>query len=159
MNKWIKYGGHYPAYHSPLFRINHGYCEEKLYDQHFVVKGNIIKLNSSIIDIITDSLSNFISRHNRWSNLEAEEITKIILNENNIIKSQLFGNPIQRKRYYKNIYYKFPIFVRSFLYLFYRYFIRFGFLDGKEGLIFHFLQGFWFRFLIDAKIYELKKRK
>jgi hypothetical protein len=36
----------------------------------------------------------------------------------------------------------------------YRYFIKLGFLDGKEGLIFHFLQGFWFRFLVDAKIFE-----
>jgi hypothetical protein len=33
-----------------------------------------------------------------------------------------------------------------------------GFLDGKEGLIFHFLQGFWHQFLIDAKIYEAKRK-
>lgn len=50
------------------------------------------------------------------------------------------------------------MFVRPFLYFFYRYFIKLGFLDGKEGLIFHFLQGFWYRFLVDAKIYQLEKR-
>jgi len=56
------------------------------------------------------------------------------------------------------VYNNFPLFSRAFLYFLYRYFIRFGFLDGKEGLIFHFLQGFWYRFLVDAKIYEIKKK-
>ncbi|MEM3265838.1 MAG: glycosyltransferase family 2 protein, partial [Thermoplasmata archaeon] len=51
-----------------------------------------------------------------------------------------------------------PLFVRPFLYFIYRYFIKLGFLDGKEGLIFHFLQGFWYRFLVDAKIYEIEKK-
>ena len=31
--------------------------------------------------------------------------------------------------------------------------------DGKEGLIFHVLQGFWYRFLIDSLIYENKKKR
>ncbi|MFQ5904044.1 MAG: glycosyltransferase family 2 protein, partial [Candidatus Binatia bacterium] len=44
------------------------------------------------------------------------------------------------------------------LYWFYRYIIRRGFLDGKEGLIFHFLQGCWYRFLVDVKIYEACKK-
>jgi len=39
----------------------------------------------------------------------------------------------------------------------YRYFIRLSFLDGKEGLVSHFLQCFWYRFLADAKIYEYKR--
>ena len=51
-----------------------------------------------------------------------------------------------------------PLFFRSFIYFFYRYFIRFGFLDGIRGLIFHFLQGFWYRFLVDVKIYEILKK-
>ena len=33
-----------------------------------------------------------------------------------------------------------------------------AFLDGKEGFIWHILQGFWYRMLVDAKIYEIKKR-
>ncbi len=40
------------------------------------------------------------------------------------------------------------------MYFIYRYFFSLGFLDGKEGLMFHFLHGFWYRFLVDAKIYE-----
>ncbi|HDM78648.1 MAG TPA: hypothetical protein ENG51_19620 [Deltaproteobacteria bacterium] len=77
-----------------------------------------------------------------------------------IINPHLLGDPVQRKRWFKeNLYLRLPLFIRPFLYFIYRYFFRLGFLDGKEGLIFHFLQGFWYRFLVDAKIYELRKKK
>ena len=156
MGKWIKYGGQFPSFHSVLFRKECGYCEEREYDQHFVVEGEKLKLKGTIIDIITDSLTRFTMRHNNWSSLESAQEKN---DSNKAIEAKVLGNPIERKRYYKNIYYSFPLFVRTFLYFNYRYFLRLGFLDGKEGLIFHFLQGFWFRFLIDAKIYELKNPK
>ena len=59
----------------------------------------------------------------------------------------------------KSVYGRMPLFLRPFLYFLYRYFLRLGFLDGKEGLIFHFLQGFWYRFLVDAKLYEYRKSR
>ncbi len=43
------------------------------------------------------------------------------------------------------------------LYFIYRYFLLFGFLDGKPGLIYHFLQGFWHQFLMGSKVYELER--
>jgi hypothetical protein len=55
------------------------------------------------------------------------------------------------------MYLRLPAFHRAFLYWFYRYFLRLGFLDGKEGLIYHFLHAFWYRFLVDAKLFELQK--
>jgi len=65
---------------------------------------------------------------------------------------------MQRRRWLKHkIFEKFPLFIRSFLYFGYRYFFRLGFLDGKEGLIFFVLQTFWFRFLVDAKVFEIKQ--
>ena len=51
-----------------------------------------------------------------------------------------------------------PLFIRAHLYYIYRYYIRLGFLDGKEGKIFCFLQAYWYRFLVDAKIYENDKK-
>ncbi|HEY4492638.1 MAG TPA: glycosyltransferase family 2 protein, partial [Acidobacteriota bacterium] len=55
------------------------------------------------------------------------------------------------------IWHRLPLYLRPFLYFFYRYFIRLGFLDGKEGFIFHFLQGCWFRLMVDIKLDELKR--
>jgi glycosyltransferase involved in cell wall biosynthesis len=155
MGKWIKHGGHYPTYHSNFFRRGYGNCEDKLYDQHFLVKGNLMKLKGDIIDIITDSLTNFTIRHNNWSTLEA--IYQLTSNKNtNVVTANFSGHAIQRRRALKSFYEKFPLFIRPFIYYFQRYILRMGFLDGKEGLIFHFLQGYWFRFLIDAKVYEIK---
>jgi hypothetical protein len=73
------------------------------------------------------------------------------------VDPDLMGTPIERRRWLRNSYGRAPLFVRALLYGFYRYLLRRGFLDGKEGLIFHVLQGFWFRFLVDSLIYERRK--
>ncbi|MGV3602419.1 MAG: glycosyltransferase family 2 protein, partial [Dyadobacter fermentans] len=64
----------------------------------------------------------------------------------------------QRTRFLKIKYANMPLFTRPFIYFTYRYFIKLGFLDGTKGLIWHVLQGFWYRFLVDAKIYEVYHR-
>ena len=74
------------------------------------------------------------------------------------VEANFLGTQEERKRYLKKKYAKLPLFTRPFIYFIWRYFIKLGFLDGKQGLIWHFLQGFWYRFLVDAKIYELEKK-
>ena len=158
LGKWIKYGGQYPTYQAAIFRRGTGYCEDKLYDQHFVVRGKTKILRGDIIDIITDSLQTFTNRHNHWATLEADE--QLQLNGTAQLYSlqpYIFGNKMAQRRSLKRLYERFPLFVRPFLYFGIRYFLKLGFLDGRRGLIFHFLQGFWFRFLIDAKIYEKRQ--
>jgi len=156
--KWIRFGGHYPVYHAVLFRKNKGACEDKRYDQHFRVEGRLQKLRGDILDIVTDSLARFTERHNRWSTYEAEEIAQGgAAHPGDLVQPRAFGNAMQQRRFLKSLYERLPLFVRPALYFLVRYFLRLGFLDGRRGLIFHFLQGFWFRFLIDAKVYELKK--
>jgi glycosyltransferase involved in cell wall biosynthesis len=161
LGQWMKHGGHYPVYHAILFKKDFGHCEDKLYDQHFVVNGYCETLKADMIDTLTDSLQSFTERHNRWSTLEAEDqfYKYTLQSRNSLVEAKALGNAQQRRRYAKSIYEKFPLFVRPFIYFFVRYFLKLGFLDGKKGLVFHFLQGFWFRFLVDAKIYELKKKK
>jgi hypothetical protein len=41
-------------------------------------------------------------------------------------------------------------------YFLYRLIFQLGFLDGKEGLVYHGLQGLWYRFLVGAKVEELE---
>lgn len=161
MNRWIKYGGHYPNFHLRLYRKAKGRCEDKAYDQHFVVEGEKQKLPKGVdmIDVVTDTLHNFTLSHARWAIKEAEEV---VSQEKQVgdVEAKVSGNPIERQRWLKsNLFERLPLFWRGFFYFIYRYFIRLGFLDGKEGLIFHFLQGFWFRFLIDATIVEKRSIK
>jgi glycosyltransferase involved in cell wall biosynthesis len=161
LGRWVKRGGHYPIYHGVIFKKGFGYCEEKLYDQHFVIEGESILLKGDIIDTITDSLTNFTERHNKWATLEAQDAIQLTQNTGsaNTIKPNKNGNPMEQRRYMRLKYYSLPIFWRSISYFLYRYFFKLGFLDGKEGLVFHFLQGFWFRFLVDAKIFELNLKE
>lgn len=64
-----------------------------------------------------------------------------------------------RKRWLKEqVYARLPSTLRASFYFFYRYILGRGFLDGKEGFFFHFLQAYWYRTLVEAKLFELKKR-
>jgi len=156
MNRWIKHGGHYPVYHAVLFKRGLGKCEDAIYDQHFIVSGKLKVLCNDIEDHFTESLSSFIEKHNKWAKFEAVNHFMGKEDRNNRMKGNLHGNPAERRRYFKNLYFKFPIFIRPVFYFTYRFFIQFGFLDGIPGIIFHFMQGFWFRFLVDCRICEIQ---
>jgi len=156
LGRWIKHGGHYPAFHLRLYKAAAGHCERKAYDQHFVVDGRAQAVaGADIIDTVAASLGQFIASHNRWAGFEAAEIAAG--GGQGEVQGRLAGSPIERRRWLKtHVFSASPLFLRSFLYFFYRYVLRLGFLDGAEGLVFHVLQGFWFRFLVDAKILEMR---
>jgi len=162
LGRWIKHGGHYPAFHLRLFRRRVGRCENRLYDQHFLVRGRVDQLQHDYIDVLTSDLTTWSMRHSRWAELEAQEITRADARSTEVerVQPKLFGTPVERRRWLRDrMYGHAPLFGRAFLYWFYRYVLRFGFLDGTEGLIFHFLQGWWYRWLIDSKLYETRKRQ
>lgn len=161
MGRWIRHGGHYPVYHLRIFRHAKGRCEERLYDQHFVVTGLVKKVQGDLIDTITTDLDSWSHRHIRWAHLEAQQQSgQRITPETKpelLTQASLTGNPIERRRWLRsNVFERQPLFWRALAYFCYRYFFRLGILDGTEGLIFHFLQGFWFRFYIDAKLWEAR---
>lgn len=152
LGRWIRHGGHYPSYHLRLFRRGRGRCEDRLYDQHFLVDGTVDRLSNDYLDVLTPDLDRWTERHLAWAKLEAEEISHA-RDAKDRVQSRASGTPIERRRWQRErLYGQFPLFIRPFLYFIYRYFVRLGFLDGKEGLIFHFLQGCWFRFMVDVGI-------
>jgi glycosyltransferase involved in cell wall biosynthesis len=153
MGRWIRHGGHYPSYHLRLFRNGCGRCERRRYDQHFVADGPLARLTHDYLDVVSSSLLIWTVRHGRWAALEALELQSPQDQHDQVLPS-ITGNPIQRRRWFRSLYTQAPLFTRALVYWGYRYFFRLGFLDGREGLIFHFLQGFWFRFLVDAMLYE-----
>lgn len=158
MGKWIKHGGHYPSYHLRIFKKDQGHCEDRLYDQHFISDGKVAVLEGDLIDYVMSDLNSWTASHMRWAIAEAGQIINFSGKSYGEVKPCLIGSQIERKRWLKEkLYYKTPLFIRPFLYFLYRYIFRMGFLDGKEGLIFHFLQGFWFRFYIDCLVFEMRK--
>ena len=162
MGRWIKHGGYYPTWLLRLWRNGKGVCEERWMDEHIkITHGQTDFLNNDIIDYNKKNLHWWIGKHNAYATREAIDIMNLRYNfmSQDNISAELFGTQDQRKRWLKeNLYAKMPLFVRPFIYFMYRYFFKLGFLDGKEGLVWHFLQGFWYRFLVDAKIYEVQKK-
>lgn len=154
----IRHGGMYPTWHMRLFRTGFGQCESRKYDQHFyVTEGATAQLKGDMIDDLRMPLTEWTFRHNRWSDAEAEELNA--KESDGRIEARLGGNPVEHKRYLRGLYNDSPLFVRPFVLFFYRYFLRLGFLDGAEGFIFYVLQTFWFRFLVDAKLFERRKAR
>jgi glycosyltransferase involved in cell wall biosynthesis len=158
LGRQLRHGGMSPTWHLRLFRNGAGRCEERKYDQHFsLLQGSAGQLPGYMVDDIRMPLSEWTTRHNRWS--DAEVLEQTTAPEAVRIQPRLWGNPVERKRYLRGLYNDAPLFVRPYALFFYRYVLRLGFLDGREGFIFWTLQTFWFRFLIDAKLFERRKNK
>ena len=159
MGKWIRHGGYYPTWMLRLFRKGKARCEDREMDEHIVVSdGEVLKLKNDFVDNDRKSLERWVAKHNDFSTREARER----LREYATLRfgSSFFGTQAERKKWIKrNLYGRVPKFFRAFAYFIYRYIFLFGFLDGKEGLIFHVLQGLMHQFLIDAKMYEAVKKK
>ena len=158
MGRDLRHGGLYPTWHMRLFRRQYGHCEKRLYDQHFMVDGKTDRLNFPMIDDVRLGLSEWTARHNRWSDAEVAELN---LNQGEItdgsrVIAKWGGNVIERKRALRGWYHGAPLLWRALGLFLYRYVLRLGFLDGREGLIYLVLQCFWFRFLVDAKLWERK---
>jgi glycosyltransferase involved in cell wall biosynthesis len=158
LGRQMRHGGMSPTWHLRLFRNGAGRCEERKYDQHFyLTQGSAGQLQGYMIDEIRMSLSEWTARHNRWSDAEVMEQVQALNAVH--IQPRFWGNPLERKRFLRGLYNDAPLFVRPYALFFYRYFLRLGFLDGWEGFVFWTLQTFWFRFLIDAKLFEQRKKK
>ncbi|HGL4294452.1 TPA: glycosyltransferase family 2 protein [Citrobacter sedlakii] len=162
MSKWIRHGGYYPTWLLRIWRFNEAEMESRLMDEHIVLKnGRAINFEQDIIDENLKGLTEWSQKHLNYAVNEAIETLGRIEKEKGKVNVQgrLFGTQEQRKRLLKNIYMRLPLFIRPLSYFLWRYIFKLGFLDGKQGIIWHFLQGLWYRFLIDAVVYDLQYNK
>jgi len=156
----ITHGGIYPTYHCRIFKKELGHCEDREYDQHFIVEGETKTIGADLVEMTASSLFSWTARHNKWAQMEASQLAKADHGEQtDMVKARFSGSPIERRRWLRSHFYgRAPIFARGAMYFLARYLLRGGFLDGTSGLIYHFLQGFWFRFYVDACYYELLQK-
>ena len=158
--KWIRHGGYYPKHLLKLFRHELASCDEnERLDSRFYVKGKMGVLKHDLIEDNQNehNITFWIEKHNRYATAQAlEELERREGRLSWAVQPRFFGTPDQRTLLLRSVWYRYlPLYVRPFILFFYRYFLRLGFLDGKEGFIFHFNQSLWFRLLVDAKLDEL----
>ncbi|MDO3693625.1 glycosyltransferase family 2 protein [Wenyingzhuangia sp. chi5] len=159
MDKPLLHGGWFPVWHLKIWKYGKGFCENRWMDEHIkLTEGTTTQLDCVQVDENFNNLTWWTDKHNHYATREVVDLldTKYQIFSKSSVEPNFFGTGEQRKRYLKLAYLKFPLFLRPFIYFSYRYFFKLGFLDGKSGFVWHILQGFWYRFLVDAKIYELK---
>lgn len=163
MGRWIKHGGYYPIELLRLFRRGKARSEQRAMDEHIrIVEGKTVCFENDIVDENMQDLTWWTQKHNNYASREARELFDLQHGRSRPQEDSFHQTTKQaeRKRWVKEkIYARMPIMARPLAYFLYRYVLLLGFLDGREGLIWHVLQGFWYRFLVDAKLLEAKRRE
>lgn len=160
MGQWMRHGI-YPVKLLRLFRYGKGLCEQRLMDEHIqLLEGVAIEFNYDFVDHNLNNLSWFCHKHIDYAIREAVDLLDIEFGLTGTSEMDGQNNLIEQAMFKRNMKYKYakqPLFIRSFFYFCYRFFFKGACLDGKIGFIWTFLQGWWYRTLVDAKILEIKK--
>jgi len=163
MGKWIKHGGYYPIKLLRLFKKEKGRVERDINEQ-FIVDGKVGELKYDFIDENHKGISDWIDKHNRYSSFEAQELINYEKRQKENQKddyANLFGTSPQRKRWIREYIWNplLPPLARPFIYFFYRYIFKLGFLDGKVGFIYFLMHSFCMVLPTSVKYYELKMKE
>lgn len=160
MGKEIRHGGMAPLWVTRIWRNGRARCEARWMDEHMVLStGRVARLPGAIVDDNLNSLTWWTQKHNLYASREAVDLLdrRYRLGLADETRSGL-NRQARLKRWLKTrVYARMPIGVRPWLYFFYRAVLRLGILDGARGMMFHTLQGLWYRLLVDAKIAEVER--
>lgn len=135
-----------------IWRRGKAYMEQRWMDERMVLtEGSAITFKGRFVDHNLNSLAWWTQKHNNYSNRELA-----------VEAMRMYGigsddEALKGRNQKKGMYYRLPAFFRAGVYFSVRYFMLGGFIDGKAGLIWATLQAYWYRFLIDAKMSEMKR--
>jgi glycosyltransferase involved in cell wall biosynthesis len=159
--KWIRHGGRYPLTLLRIWRRGKARIEDRWMDEHiYITEGRTLTFRGGFADHSLFDLTFFTDKHNNYSSREALDVLKKrmgMAESEPALTVRSTARQTKVKRALKeSIYNRIPFEIAAPLYFAYRFFIQLGFLDGRKGLVYHFLQGFWYRFLVGAKVRELE---
>jgi glycosyltransferase involved in cell wall biosynthesis len=136
-----------------LFKTGSARIENRKMDEHTLLSsGRSISAKSRFIHYDYKDMTHWINKMNWYATREMQDYFEFEAGKN----ADLVGDSVivaTRKKKY-NLYYRFPMFLRNWLLFLYNYIFRLGFLDGREGYVYHYMYHKWYRALVDAKILE-----
>jgi len=160
MGSPVRHGGLFPINVLRLFRYGRGRCEQRWMDEHILVDGQTAQFQGEIVDDNLKPLTWWTEKHNSYASREVVDLLNLEYRfmAHETVASLHGGQQAGVKRWIKeHLYARLPGGARAFAYFLYRFVLRLGFLDGREGVAFHVLQGFWYRYLVDLKLHEVKQ--
>lgn len=158
MGRRIRHGAIEPSWQLRLFRNGRGRCEQRWMDEHIHVAGKVLRCGIVLSDINLQTVSWWTLKHVGYASREAVDILNLkhaILSPEAGARGQASPQALKRRALKEKVYSKLSPGARALIYFLYRYFLRLGFLDGREGFYFHLMQGLWYRVLVDAKLTEI----
>jgi glycosyltransferase involved in cell wall biosynthesis len=160
--KPLRFGGYGSKLILKLFRRSRSGLDPVEQDTRVYVRGPVGRLRAPLEEwnLKEDSIQFYLQKHLRYAEAFArEELERRRRGLSWKATPRFFGTPDERILWLKDRYYRMPLFVRPMLYFLYRYFFLLGILDGKTGFVFHFLQAFWFRLVVDIRLEELMREE
>lgn len=159
--KFIRHGGRYPLTLLRIWRRGKAHIEDRWMDEHiYLTEGRCVTFTGEFADHNLQDLTSFTEKHNRYASREALDLLNKRLHlfePPYVLTTESIARQTKTKRFFKeSVYNRIPFELSAIAYFLYRYVIRLGFLDGRPGLVYHVLQGFWYRFLAGAKLRELE---
>lgn len=157
LGKFLKHGGAYPFLKITIFKKGKGRFEDRAMGEHIVLnEGRCLNLKEDCEHYDFKNLTAFIDKHNWYATREVSDYFAVRSGRENAV---LEGQPEKAKKLRDGLYYKLPKYFRAKLYYWYKFYFRMGFLDGEAGRVWAFLQAYFYRFIVDAKIYEQELTK
>ncbi|OJU66216.1 MAG: glycosyl transferase [Rhizobiales bacterium 63-7] len=159
LGRWIRHGGRYPLILLRLWRRGQARVEDRWMDEHMTLtNGRAVLFDAPFTDDNLGDLTAFPAKHNAYAAREAVDVLARRYGLAAAEAQHLASRQAAFKRAVKErVYNRLPFPIAALGYFLFRYICQFGFLDGREGLIYHGLQGFWYRFLVGAKLQEFDR--
>jgi glycosyltransferase involved in cell wall biosynthesis len=157
LGRSLQHGGLYPTWLLRLYKRHRVRFEDRPMNEHVILEGKAGYLSQPFEHRDLRPLRHWVSKHNRYAELEAEEYfqEKFGGGCRDAIPARFWGSQAERKRWIKlRVWNRLPVLMRPFLLFFRNYFLKAGFLDGRAGFIYHVLWSFWYPFLVGVKIVE-----
>lgn len=153
LGKYLKHGGAYPVHKLVVFKKGFAEIEQKNMDEHIVLlSGKSVVCKKDCLHHDSKSITDWVTKHNKYSDRELIDY----LSNRSADHTKLDYTAKKKNKIKNQVYYKLPLGFRAWIYYLYRFYFRLGFLDGRPGKYYAFLQAYWYRFLVDIKIYESK---
>jgi glycosyltransferase involved in cell wall biosynthesis len=161
LGRWIRYGGRYPLVLLRIWRRGHGRIEDRWMDEHMILwGGRTVTFEGGFADHNLNDLTFFTDKHNKYATREALDVINerrhLFRRDVDLVKEQGSRQAAIKRWIKQRLYNRIPYQISAPAYFFYRLIFQLGFLDGKQGLVYHGLQGLWYRFLVGAKVAELE---